>query len=389
MANTEHLELLSKGVHFWNKWKKENSVKPDLSGANIEGLNLSKIDLSNSNLQDIDLTKCNLSESNFSSSNLSGAYLINANLYKSTFDGANLYNVKLNYAELYDASFKGASLIEADVSNANLEKADFSGAKLDNALLIDAKLTKTNFTEATLKGANLSLAVCVETIFTNSNISGARIYGVSAWGLLTEGLQQSNLIVSRASESVITTDSIEVAQLIYLIINNKTLRDVIGTISKKGVLILGRFHPEERKNILEAIRVKLRENDFVPIMFDFEKAVSRDFTETIKILAAMSRFVIADITNPKSSPLELQATVPDYEIPFVTIIQSDETPFSMFDDLKKYPWVLPPMSYSSEEALLKGFKKGILDIALEKEDELIKRKQTHVPTRDADDYADE
>ena len=34
----------------------------------------------------------------------------------------------------------------------------------------------------------------------------------------------------------------------------------------------------------------------------------------------MSRFVIVDITNPKSAPLELQAIVPEYMIPFVPIL---------------------------------------------------------------------
>ena len=31
----------------------------------------------------------------------------------------------------------------------------------------------------------------------------------------------------------------------------------------------------------------------------------------MRLLAGLSKFVIADITNPKSSPLELQATVPE------------------------------------------------------------------------------
>ncbi len=75
-------------------------------------------------------------------------------------------------------------------------------------------------------------------------------------------------------------------------------------------MILGRFSAE-RKIILDNIRSKLRDCGYVPIMFDFEKATSRDFTETIKILAGLSKFVIVDITNPKSSPLELQAIVPD------------------------------------------------------------------------------
>jgi hypothetical protein len=99
-------------------------------------------------------------------------------------------------------------------------------------------------------------------------------------------------------------DNLEVAQFIYLLLNNEKIRDVINTIGKKGVLILGRF-TEERKPVLDAIRDRLRELDFVPMLFDFERPTQRDFTETIKTLAGLSRFIIADITNPRSSPLEL------------------------------------------------------------------------------------
>jgi hypothetical protein len=78
---------------------------------------------------------------------------------------------------------------------------------------------------------------------------------------------------------------------------------------------------------------KLRISGFLPIIFDFEGSTSRDFTETIQNLAGLSLFVIVDITNPKSTPLELQAVVPDYKIPFVTIIENGQEPFSMFKDL--------------------------------------------------------
>jgi hypothetical protein len=110
-------------------------------------------------------------------------------------------------------------------------------------------------------------------------------------------------------------DDLKVAQFIYLLLRNEKIRDVIDTIGEKGVLILGRF-TEERKAVLDAIRDRLRELGFVPMMFDFERATQRDFTETIKTLAGLSRFIVADITNPKSSPLELQAPMPDYMIPF-------------------------------------------------------------------------
>ena len=58
-------------------------------------------------------------------------------------------------------------------------------------------------------------------------------------------------------------------------IHNEKLRDVIDTIGKKAVLILGRF-TDERKAVLEAIREELRKRDYIPILFDFEKPESRD-----------------------------------------------------------------------------------------------------------------
>ena len=102
---------------------------------------------------------------------------------------------------------------------------------------------------------------------------------------------------------------LEVAQFVYLLLNNEKIRYVIDTVGEKGVLILGRF-TEDRKAVLDAIRNRLRELGFIPMMFDFERPSQRDFTETIRTLAGMSRFIIADITNPKSSPLELQPCRP-------------------------------------------------------------------------------
>jgi hypothetical protein len=113
----------------------------------------------------------------------------------------------------------------------------------------------------------------------------------------------------------------------------------------------------------------------------------RDFTETIKTLAGMCRFIIADITNPKSSPLELQATVPDYMIPFVPIIQENEEPFAMFVDLQnKYNWVLDVLEYDSAENLIKVFGDAVVKPALEKADELVIKKAREISSRHVNDY---
>jgi hypothetical protein len=165
---------------------------------------------------------------------------------------------------------------------------------------------------------------------------------------------------------------------------------VINTLTSKSVLILGRFVPPERKAILDALRDKLREYNLLPIVFDFDRPADKDFTETIKTLAGLSYFVIADITNPKSSPLELQATVPDYQIPFVPIIQEGEQPFAMMVDLqKKYNWVLDTLSYNSIETLMKALKPAIIDPAIQKHNELRLIKARAPKIRSANDFIED
>ena len=154
---------------------------------------------------------------------------------------------------------------------------------------------------------------------------------------------------------------------------------------------MGRFYPPERKEVLDAIAEQLRQRGFLPIMFDFEKSTERDFTETIKVLAGLSLFVVVDITNPKSAPLELQATVPDYMIPFVPIIQKGENPFSMFKDLpKKYNWVLEPVrAYDTKEALIDMLETAIIKPAIQKHKELIRKKAEELEVKDVREFLSE
>jgi len=106
--------------------------------------------------------------------------------------------------------------------------------------------------------------------------------------------------------------------------------------------------------ILERLRDKLRDLGFVPMVFNFDKPETKDFTETVRLLANLSHFVIVDITNPRSTPLELQATVPDYMVPFVPILEQGQEPFAMFVDLQnRYDSVLKPViGYSSVDRLI-------------------------------------
>jgi Pentapeptide repeats (8 copies) len=292
MANDEHVALLKQGVAAWNAWRNENSdIRPDLSEAWFIGANLGGADLS------------------------------------------------------------GALLVEALLSQASLSGADLSGADLRGADLSGAEVFDTNLSGADLRGANLLGASLLMSDLTGADVTGCRIWGVSAWNLKLEKTKQQNLIITHPREPTVTVDNIEVAQFIYLMLNNQKVRDVIDTITSKAVLILGRF-TDERKAVLDSLREELRKRNYLPILFDFSVPATRDITETVSLLARMARFIIADLTDPSSIPKELEAIVPHLAVPVQPLLEGSSRPYAMFKDYWKYDWVLPVYRYEGLEPLL-------------------------------------
>jgi hypothetical protein len=186
-----------------------------------------------------------------------------------------------------------------------------------------------NLAGADLRGALLVGATLVDTNLTGADLTGCQIYGVSAWGLKLERAKQQNLVITSEDEPEITVDNIEVAQFIYLLLHNEKIRDVIDTIGKKAVLILGRF-TDNRKAVLDALREELRKRDYLPILFDFDVPATRDITETVSLLARMARFIIADLTDPSSIPKELEAIVPHLAVPVQPLLEGSSRPYAMF-----------------------------------------------------------
>lgn len=395
MANVEQLELLRSSITNWNKWREDGpDTKIDLRKANLRVVNLreanlSEADLNEANLSGADLIDADLREANLINANLTQANFIRANLTWSNLSEATLTEAFLRSADLSGANLRGANLTGAYLRDVDFNEADLGESILRGANLRGADFLRANLTGADLTGADLSGANLVETNISNARISKSNVYGVNVWSLEGEFQEQYDLVITPQDQPEITVDNIKVAQFIYLILSNEEIRDVINTLTSKSVLILGRFAIPERKVILDALRDKLREYSLLPIVFDFDRPTNKDFTETIKTLAGLSYFVIADVTNPKSSPLELQATVPDYQIPFVPIIQEGEQPFAMMVDLqKKYNWVLPTRSYDSIETLMKALKPGIIDPAVEMRNKLRLIKAQEHPTESLRDYLD-
>ncbi|MDF1882484.1 pentapeptide repeat-containing protein [Sulfurimonas sp. SAG-AH-194-C21] len=342
MANAEHKKIVEQGVHVWNKWREDN---PGMI-PNLNGIDLSGQDWSGANFTRTDFVKANFEGTNLENAIMTGAKdPSGVDIGRSYFDGANFRNANLNNADL-----RRAILIDADLTGATLLGANLSASDLTNAIFVNARL----------KGANLIQAQLIKTNFDGANLDECLTYGISTWDLSLEKTQQSNLLITPPDSPVITVDNIQVAQFIYLLLNNKEIRNTIVTITSKAVLILGRF-TEERKPILDEIRNKLRMHNYLPIMFDFEKAHNRDLTETITTLAGLSRFIIADLTDPKSIPHELKAIVANLpSVPVQPIILKGQTEYAMFEHFTRYPWVLDIYKYANRDELIGSFYDDIL-----------------------------
>jgi hypothetical protein len=183
------------------------------------------------------------------------------------------------------------------------------------------------------------------------------------------------LVITRENEPEITVDNIEVAQFIYLMLNNQNVRGVIDTITSKAVLILGRFS-DERKAVLDALREELRKRNYLPILFDFNVPATRDITETVSLLARMARFIIADLTDPSSIPKELEAIVPCLAVPVQPLLAGASSPYAMFKDYWKYDWVLPVYRYEGIEPLLATLAERVITPAEGKAKALEERRRS-------------
>jgi uncharacterized protein YjbI with pentapeptide repeats len=302
--------------------------------------------------------KADLRAADLRGANLCEADLREANLREASLVGANLSEANLRKAVLSDADLSRTNLCEADLRGVSLSKADLRGANLRGA-----RLTRADLRAADLREANLGMAILVNTDLAGTDLTGCRVYGISAWDLKLERTTQHNLVITDTDEPTVTVDNIEVAQFVYLMLHNQKIRDLIDTITSKAVLILGRF-TDERKAVLDALREELRKRNYLPILFDFEKPTSQTTDETITLLARMSRFVIADISDAKSVLQELRAIVPDLpSVPAQPIILAVQEEPGMFDFYRNFRSFLKVHHYNNQQELIADLGERVIDPA--------------------------
>jgi hypothetical protein len=369
MADQSHLDVMDKGVEAWNRWRKEEpSVTPDLRDAQLSGRKLQGIDLSRgewranligAQLDHADLTGANLKEASLNLAQLTGAFLVRADLRD-----AELLDTTLHFADLSGADCRDANMFGADMSCAKLVETKFQGATLRSASLYRSDLTRANLADADLFTVNLTGATVDNTVFTR-----CKVFGVSAWALKGTPEDQQELDISGIEEPSVTVDDLEVAQFIYLMLNNEKIRHVIDTITSKVVLILGAFS-NKRKPTLDRLRHELRQRNLTPVVFDFGPSEHQSIMDTVQLLARMSRYVIIDLTDPRMTPMELGA-IAEHGVPIQPLILHGQKDIAGLAELRsRRPWLLPVFRYRDDEHLVAYLDPNVIGPADEKREEL-------------------
>jgi uncharacterized protein YjbI with pentapeptide repeats len=358
----------------WNL-SRVNFEGADLRDADFRKADLREAKLDGADLRAADLSGADLTEADLCDTCLVGARFIGAWLDRALFNRALITDVSFAKASLRltefvrarflpPLRFEGAKLWRTNLRRANLKKAIFRKAKLIRAKLVDADLTEADLREADLRGACLEGARLIGSVLEGAKLAGASIYGSSVWKVRCPPSVPAGLIVTRVGDdNKITTDNIEVAQYISLLLDNDRIRWAMDAVAKKIVLILGRFI-KGRKAILEAIREKLRTYNYVSVIFDFEKPESYDLMETMSALAHMSRFVIADFTEPSMVLQEVPHVVANLKLPVVPLFCRDfGEPPDVLLGLERGGLVLKTFYYKNEEHLLGSLRAEVVDQA--------------------------
>jgi hypothetical protein len=319
----------------WASWRRRTGAVPDLRGADLHGLDLRYVDLRHARLQDAGL------------------------------EGAIIRTGNLEHADL-----RGCRMRHADLSYAYLQHADLRRAELKETLLTGAHLEHADLRKSWLIGCFMNQA-----LLQGTDLRGAVLWGVPAWDVETDRRTRDNDLlvvpgldpIDYDEKAVLRSDwavrvhGLEVAHFVTMLINTPKIGRVINAAAERIVLLLGRFVDEESQAVLEALKVALPRFGFVPVVFDFDEPDNRDTIETVAILAGLSTFVIADLSRPKSTPLEAHLIIPAIAVPFVPIVRAGEEQFSMFTALqRKYSWVLPTVKYRSAAGLVKRLRRDVI-----------------------------
>ncbi|XP_075986783.1 BTB/POZ domain-containing protein KCTD9 [Anticarsia gemmatalis] len=174
------------------------SLELRFQGVNLSGADLNRLDLRYINFKYACLSRCNLSGANLSHCCLERADLSHANL-----EGAQLLGVKALCANMEGANLKGCNMEDpvgsraimegVNLKGANLEGSNMAGVNLRVATLKNANLQNCDLRTAVLAGADLECCDLSGSDLHEANLRGANLKD-AAFELMLTPLHMSQTI---------------------------------------------------------------------------------------------------------------------------------------------------------------------------------------------------
>lgn len=323
--------------------------------------NFSNLDCSNSKFINVNFESCNFDHAIFQGARFLDVSFHGCQITKCNLDRSNIVRCKFNRSNCAISSFVSSMVQNTSFNNSNLSRCNFKSGEIQNSSLTGANLSNTSIIDMKLQDIDLSFARLINTKIYDSELISCRVFGSSAWKCDIINSKQENIVITPKDDFEVCVDSIESAQAIYMFLANSKIRNFIDSSSKTLCLILGRF-TEKRISVLKTIKKQINESGNIAILFDFAKPSSRNFTETVTLLAHLSKIIIADISDPRSIPHELQTIVPRLPSVRVLLIQEKASgTYAMVEDLSCYSWVEKIFHYDTIEELSEYIKSKIAD----------------------------
>lgn len=176
--NLKPESLLERSVRIINS-SRSRTTPPEfdeaISAIRSNDLSLEGIDLSGANIQCKDMSKLNLRRSVLTNLMGTGVNFDNAKLYLSQFNQSELNASSFNNTIMDGANFQDANMLGSSLKKAIARNSNFSKTTLNGANLSDADFYHSNFSSADLSQSELISANLQHSILTNANLTDANI----------------------------------------------------------------------------------------------------------------------------------------------------------------------------------------------------------------------
>jgi uncharacterized protein YjbI with pentapeptide repeats len=312
MTDTLFLDRLKDGTEAWNGWRAGNhDIEVDLSGVDLTRADLRRVNLVNANLTGACLKSARLIGADLAGAVLKGADLRQAKLaearlddvcaVRANFSEADLHWTRLTGANLSQASFYGADLTGSDLTRAQLYRADLRWANMRETVIVEANMTDADMYHADLHAArlrdvDLTQARLDLVTLADGEMTRCHVYGVSAWDVKLEGTVQAELIITQPGEPIIAIDDLDAAQFINLLMHSSVLRERVGDVSARLVLILAARVPGWEDRMRDLTRA-CRSAGWISVHYDIGAAESYQIRTMLQTVMRFCGAVVVDLED--------------------------------------------------------------------------------------------